>query len=327
MTIPRSAALALKLTFSLGLLVVLLLLVDIEEVRQTLSEVIPIYMVGAVFLVMCDRLLAALRTFQLLRSTGVSIRFREMLRLTWMCDFLSIFLPGSLAGDAMRIYGISRGYTSLAPAISVIALERLFGIFTLLSTAAIGALLGYITGLLSLDQFISISLIFGGSTALLAVAALMGPRILTSRFFELHALLLKFRSLLNTLFEFRSKKRTLTYTILISFGMQATRALLVMVIAIGVGIHVDAIYFLIMVPIGTLITMVPISVGGWGVQEGAYVFLMKTVGVPGSRAFVLSVLTTFAGILVALPGALIYLKFGLKKKLPELEGADWEKLS
>jgi hypothetical protein len=58
---------------------------------------------------------------------------------------------------------------------------------------------------------------------------------------------------------------------------------------------------LIFIPVVTVITLVPVSVGGWGVREGALVALLGLVGVPSHTALAFSVLFGVAGILASLP--------------------------
>jgi hypothetical protein len=52
--------------------------------------------------------------------------------------------------------------------------------------------------------------------------------------------------------------------------------------------------------------MLPISVGGWGTANVAYVALFSQVGMDPDGAFVLSVLILGLGVVGNLPGGLIY---------------------
>jgi uncharacterized membrane protein YbhN (UPF0104 family) len=63
----------------------------------------------------------------------------------------------------------------------------------------------------------------------------------------------------------------------------------------------------VIVPLSLLATAIPISIGGWGVRESAFVTGFGLVGVSASDALVLSVLFGLLNFLVRLPGALIWL--------------------
>jgi len=56
-----------------------------------------------------------------------------------------------------------------------------------------------------------------------------------------------------------------------------------------------------------LILTIPISIGGWGVREGAMVTAFALVGVPGEGALVLSLLFGVIGLVVSLPGGIVWL--------------------
>ncbi len=312
--ISRSKAFALKLVFSISLLVLLIWKIDGREALATLGKIHSGYMTIAICLVIIDRGMGAFRTYLLLKSSGAEIRFPEMLRFSWMCDFISHFLPGSLAGDAFRVYGISKGYSALTSAFSIVALERLSGALSLLCIAFTGGLFGFMSGLISPNQFLLLAVAFGGGAVVVGAAIVMAPFLLDSAIFRRHALLMRARSLLAAIMEFKSEKTVMSATFAISLTMQCFRVLIVMAIASGIGIDIDAIYFLILVPVGTVAATLPVSVGGWGVQEGTFVLLLQVADVPGSHAFVLSILTTLAVVMVSLPGLFFYVKSGLAKK-------------
>ena len=54
--------------------------------------------------------------------------------------------------------------------------------------------------------------------------------------------------------------------------------------------------------------LVPISVGGHGVIQGAYPFFYSLLGVPATQAVAVSVLMSFIIILGSLPGGVLWLR-------------------
>jgi uncharacterized membrane protein YbhN (UPF0104 family) len=60
-------------------------------------------------------------------------------------------------------------------------------------------------------------------------------------------------------------------------------------------------------PVIFIVTALPISVGGWGVQEGAYAFLFGTfAGMDPNQAVALSVLYKLSMVIVSIPGGLLF---------------------
>jgi len=83
--------------------------------------------------------------------------------------------------------------------------------------------------------------------------------------------------------------------------------LIVMIIAIGLGINVEFGGFFLMVPLVTLIMVVPISIAGWGVREGVMVVGFGYLGVSPELALALSILYGLSILVVALPGGIIWM--------------------
>ena len=63
--------------------------------------------------------------------------------------------------------------------------------------------------------------------------------------------------------------------------------------------------FLLLAPLVTLVTMVPISVGGWGVREGAMVTALGLVSIPPSVALAVSIQFGLIMLVVGLPGGVL----------------------
>jgi hypothetical protein len=93
---------------------------------------------------------------------------------------------------------------------------------------------------------------------------------------------------------------------LISIGVQLLRVLQAYLLSESMGLGTAAIYFFCFVPPILVVTMLPISVGGWGTANLAYVALFSQVGMDPDGAFVLSVLILGLGVVGNLPGGLIY---------------------
>jgi uncharacterized membrane protein YbhN (UPF0104 family) len=66
-------------------------------------------------------------------------------------------------------------------------------------------------------------------------------------------------------------------------------------------------------PIVFLITSIPVTVGGWGIQEAAFAALFSTVGIGSNEVIALSVLYKLSLILASVPGAILFAA-GLAKK-------------
>jgi uncharacterized membrane protein YbhN (UPF0104 family) len=64
--------------------------------------------------------------------------------------------------------------------------------------------------------------------------------------------------------------------------------------------------FLIFMPTVLFLSMLPISIAGWGVREGAMVGALAVVGVPAHQSLALSICFGLALVFISLPGGLIW---------------------
>ena len=64
---------------------------------------------------------------------------------------------------------------------------------------------------------------------------------------------------------------------------------------------------LVMMPPILVMAILPISVGGWGVREGAMVVGLGVLGVPSDGALALSLLFGIANLILSVPGIVLWL--------------------
>ncbi len=84
------------------------------------------------------------------------------------------------------------------------------------------------------------------------------------------------------------------------------------VIGWAFGLHVPFVYFLVIVPTIFLLIMLPISIGGLGVREAAYVYLFGLVGVAPEAALGLAIVNYLLRLLSVLTGAWVYARRGVQ---------------
>jgi len=79
-------------------------------------------------------------------------------------------------------------------------------------------------------------------------------------------------------------------------------------LGLGLGIAVPFGYYLVFMPIGLLVLLLPISVSGFGLPQVGIVWLLRPQGVPDELSFALSTLIVLSGLFGNLPGAVLYLR-------------------
>ena len=76
----------------------------------------------------------------------------------------------------------------------------------------------------------------------------------------------------------------------------------------ALGLRVNLITYFAIVPPALVLTVIPISVAGWGVREGALVGLFSLIGADKTAVLMMSLLYGLTLIIVSLPGLVTYLK-------------------
>jgi uncharacterized membrane protein YbhN (UPF0104 family) len=84
--------------------------------------------------------------------------------------------------------------------------------------------------------------------------------------------------------------------------------LITMNVCIGraLGVNISLGYFFLYVPIVAALLMLPISLRGLGIREGAYVYLFAQAGVPSSLALTMGLLVYAAESATSLLGGILY---------------------
>jgi len=79
-------------------------------------------------------------------------------------------------------------------------------------------------------------------------------------------------------------------------------------LAWSIDFHMSFQTFLIAVPPVFLLTIVPVSLAGWGIREGAMIGIFMLVGADQTKVLAMSILYGLLLIISSLPGAYFWVK-------------------
>jgi uncharacterized membrane protein YbhN (UPF0104 family) len=243
--------------------------------------------------------LGGLRWWIVLRGLGARTRLFEITAIFSAANVVGQILP-SIAGDGFRVWLTVRRGHPLGVAVQSVFLERVFMVLALLTLAlATAPLLAAHTG-----QPAAVWLF-----AALLAAGLCGLGVLMwadrlAAFVDARPL----RPLARAAAQTRAMvlSRWGVWTAVASVAGNLTFALAAMMLGRALGVAATPLDFLAIMPAVTLATTLPLSLGGWGVREGAFVLLLGHVGVPAADALTLSLLYGVGGVLCGLPGMLAW---------------------
>ncbi len=320
-----------RMVLSGAIFLYLLSKIDIEVARTTLASLKYKYLLLALVPILIELILKSYKWQMLLKVKNIKVPFFEIFKIYYISSFIGMFLPSSLAIDLLRTYSLSRYIKNTHDSVSTVFVDRLLGILSLVFVVLIGILAvktNFINSTIQLIITIIVSLfiLFGG--IVLSRHVIVFFEWLLKKFKFSHIKIEKYTNLLHRIYEsiidFKNNKVEVFKVFLISIFFQFNRVAISYAVALSFNINISLKYWIIIVPLVTLATMLPLAIGGIGVREGVFVFFLSQLGVSISTAFLLSLTTFLLVVITSLPGFGFYLRYGLSLK--RIEGDQVEKL-
>ena len=296
-----------KLIVSLGLVAYLVWIVDWERPIETVNHSNKLLITMCPILSLFGFVFCSARWRLVLADSSVAFSRLRAYRGYLVGSFYSIFLPGVIGGDAVRIgLCVSQTKCKIGTAIASVLVERIAGVVALLSFLLFASLL-FPTSLSSIITLESTALVtVMASVGILAmVAVVLGrrlwvkwlPRESTRRMWSF------VHSGVDVLSALRGE--TIGAVLVLSALFQAADIAVAFLLSQAIGLAVPLPVFFAIIPFVYLATLLPISLGGLGVREGALVFLLSGLGVATSDAVTLSFLIYLNRVVVGGIGGLL----------------------
>jgi len=315
-----------KVIVSLILIFLLLREIGLQETLEKLLQVHPGYLLAALVVALLGVVVRAYRWQILLSALEVEVPLGQLTALYFIGFLFTNVLPTGFGGDPIRMYELSRYTHRAAESAGTVLADRFFGLIVLQAMAVVALAFGY--PLVEPWMIAFTVLLFVGS--LVAVWLLLNRRLwqkLGERLKPLASLGQKQGSILNSAlskvegiatglkrfyeslhgYSIPAVGKTLSVSLVFNILLITMNYLL----GLSLGDRVSIWYYLLFVPITSIVTILPVSFAGLGVREGAYVFLFTQAGMPRETALSLSLLVYVISIFVpGLIGGVIYVLKG-----------------
>ena len=255
--------------------------------------------------------LHAWRWWLLLRAQGVTLSLHWAHVVTWIGNFYNAFLLGGLGGDAAKAFYVCRDApTRKAAGLAATLLDRILGLFVLLSIAGF-------TLLLKLDAVASHTELrfLLGLCAALSLASIVvfvfacrrPPRWLAQWLGEART-----ATLTDILQRTGSARGPLIAALALSYLIWWLDFVSVWLLARSIGFPLPFIEISLAMSVAYAATVLPVSVGGHGIREGAMLGTLALLGLlpddaARQHALLLAVLVWAIGVLWSLAGGLVLL--------------------
>jgi uncharacterized protein (TIRG00374 family) len=294
---------ALKLVVSLGLFVLIFRAVDFREVVEVVRTLNPWLLLPALVLQTVSALVAALRWYMIMHELGFGEGPQFYVRSYFKGTFFNQALPTSIGGDALRVLEAAKVGGGKREAFYGVFIDRIVGLLGLL---LLNLMAIFINPVFLKDNpavhYVIIGMAVFGFVGVFVLVLLGNVDWLTgNRVTKLiHDLSHRVRTV------YRSG-RTVTVQMVLSVIIHLLSMMTVYLIGRSIGLHYGLLIYLVVVPPVILLTIVPVSLAGWGVRESGMIGLFLLIG--AEKAAVLSMSLIYGLMLVAasMPGLYFFL--------------------
>jgi len=308
----------LRLAVGALLLFLILSRVGLPALGQTLvTGVIP-GILGAALLLLLGQAVAALR-WKVVLGDG-SPRWSYLVRLYLIGGFFSLFLPTMVGGDAVRAIAASRATARPGGTVASVVIDRSLGVLALMIYAIAGMVLmpDFSIRLLQAAQLH----VRGWAVALAAVALLIV--VVAGGFLLRRSTRLRdgLRDAGHAARELVNSPRQLLLALTLALVVQGIYLLLWLVLARATALPIPPGTLLLAVPVVTACAMLPITLNGLGVREGAWLLLLSGQGIPPAQIVTFSLLYFLTNLVTGVVGGLVFVVRGTEAVSSERQSSN-----
>ncbi|MGH7870861.1 MAG: lysylphosphatidylglycerol synthase transmembrane domain-containing protein [Candidatus Binatia bacterium] len=309
---------SVKLLVSGGLIAYFLSRIHIERFVQTFASADYSYIGLALVVYLCAQVISAVRWLSLARPLGIETPFKDMLRYYLIGMFFNLFAPGTVGGDVSRVYYLvqdeqaranGRSVSTVHATISVL-MDRAIGMVVLVWLGAAGLLLFPDYAVPHTVRTVTLLFALG-----LLIAALLAP--LLRRFLpeDGHHLVVTLRLALRS---YRTQWRALTDATLLSVLVHLIQAWMHVLMGRALGLDVPFSFCIIVYPLVGTFSAIPISLNGFGLREGGYLYLLAVIGIGSEKGVAFGLLLFLIVALDSLIGGVLFLVQKLPRPAPAI---------
>ncbi|MFN2171133.1 MAG: YbhN family protein [Candidatus Promineifilaceae bacterium] len=283
---------------------------DAQAIGLVISEANPLWLLAGFLLFNAGVVLRAYRWLILVRSLHADVPFMRLVELYFVGGFFNVFLPSGFGGDVVRILELSQDVPAGLAAGTVI-LDRLTGLMMLFALALLALPFrppDFPPQLLLMIVVICAGGLVGGfilleGSLLRKIADFLPERILSAGN--------NFIPRLTQAID-QCGWRAIGGAMAVSIAFNLLQGAWWTTTARSLGLDVSYLYMLMVVPILSLVMLIP-SIGGLGVRELIAPLLFAPAGLTPEQAIALTLLVFFVERFSGLLGGPVYIYTALRE--------------
>lgn len=297
----------IKAAVSVGLFIIVFRQTEVEGFNQRLAGFDFIWLFGVLPFQVLQICLLACRWWLAASAIDCSdLRPRQLLRFTLSGLFFNQALPSTVGGDGIKMWLAWRSGLRKSHAVHSVLVDRFSGLLALFVLSLAGTPLLFSMAVAGPFKWLPLLLsLFGlAASAVLLGLGSLSERTRSGRRYRLSRLLLDFA---HSCYLALLRVPSALWMLVVSVLVHMCTVIIVAMLARALGLSMTLHQAFVVVPTVLLISTIPISVAGWGVREGAFLFALAALGFAAADALGLSVLFGLSLLVAGAPGGLAWL--------------------
>lgn len=302
----------IKLFIGVGILFLVIRFFDVNFIQALKGIQSPIYIyIALVIPLIINPIISNNRWKIFLNELGINESFFTLVRISFVSIFLGIALPATSGSDAIRIFQIEKRnkHVKGAGGASVV-IERLLGFLLLSFLGIIGAIVAIINGISMIVLFLTVSV----NLSILIIFFILKNdglfkkiTVILSKVKRGKVIIDYMNSAYSSVNRFPLKKVLLS-TVPLILAFQLSTIICGYLLFLSFGINIPFFYHLAFLPLIQILSIIPVSVSGFGIREGGFLYFYNFLGVNENVTFLVSLL--YYAVLMLVPafiGLFLYL--------------------
>lgn len=283
----------LKAFVSLFFLILVIRKLDLNTIFFELKQINISMFVFATFLYLSTMIFSTLRWSYFIKTKK---SFKELFQLYLIGTFFNLFMPGTVGGDVIKAYYLYKEDRKKTNPLVSVFMERYMGLCALITIAFFGFLLGY--------NYLKDSII---DKLFYLIFLLFVTGSLFIVFFPYEKFYHKLDRARESIRNYIFNTSIFAKTYILSLIVQGIGIIVVYLLGLGLSIPLEFKYYLIFIPIITVISMLPVSLSGFGIREYGFMYLFGNFGISKEKAVGLSLMWFLTMLITGFVGMFFYL--------------------
>ncbi len=316
----------IKVTITALLFVYIFRKIDFHQFGATLRNARLEILIGGFLILWVGHYICIYRWRMLMRPLMPVQSLSNLFGIYCIGLFFNLTFPTVVGGDVVKMYYAGKPSKSYAQSFAATFLDRDAGMLAMMIIACVAILIYPVN-----VPRVPVSLIIWSAFAAFIAGniGIFDPRfhrMLTGILHRvgLSKIAVKVDTISNAFQIMGKHKVVLILSLVISFINQLLVISVTWIMALGLRIHVSPWYYMIFVPVISLITMIPISLNGMGLREYSFVSLFGAIGIPPASSIALGLISSIVIILSSLPGGIVYIFFRNRSDMQQLAAFETE---